>query len=239
MEKEAEKKFLEIKELFNRMREEMCVIVASYYIWDTLVFAGSISEVGREQAGKNIRLTEDLYINFFIPTKQSHLQTVIIGLMKFFDKDHQAALSIENLIKKIIKNKDIFTLEIFKNLHPKLDEIGAIKNEYSPIDKNTIDYIKQLQKKYESIKNDLQTCRDKQLAHTDIKIPKKLIFVPNELEAFIGSVQEMFNKLSSNFDLSSTIWDSIKDSSIRDTNFLLENLNRGEIQRREEIQKRV
>ena len=62
-------------------------------------------------------------------------------------------------------------------------------------------------------------------------------FIPNEVEILIEAVQEMFNKLSRYFDLSSTIWNHPRDNSIRDKQFLLESLEGGENQRIQEIKK--
>src|SRR3989344_4194316 len=100
---ETNKKFLGIKEHFKRLSDEMCIVVESYYIWRTLQFARSIPEVGFEQAEKTAKLM-GIYKDFFVATEHSHLKTAIIGLMKFFDKDHRA-LSLSALIKEIEENK--------------------------------------------------------------------------------------------------------------------------------------
>ncbi len=96
---EAKEKFLEIQSLFTRMSHEVvCIVVESYYIWRTLTLARSIPEIGEEKANKNAKLM-NLYKEFFLSTENSHLQTFITGLMKFFDKDPRA-LSFNSLIKK-------------------------------------------------------------------------------------------------------------------------------------------
>ena len=98
MSEDAKQKFIETQNLFKRMSHELiCVIVESYYIWRTLTFARSIPEVGKEKAEK-VAKQMSLYKDFLMPTEQSHLNTFIIGLMKFFDKDTRA-LSFANLIK--------------------------------------------------------------------------------------------------------------------------------------------
>ncbi|MEW6617053.1 MAG: hypothetical protein AB1333_01380 [Patescibacteria group bacterium] len=235
MDDKAKQKFIEVKELFNRMSHEIFAVVESYHIWRTLTFSRSIPEVGKEQAEKNAALLS-LYKYFFIPTEQSHLQTFIVGLMKFFDKDSQA-LSIVGLIKKIEKNKSLFTADIIRSVYPNLDKIGAIKDDYVPIKQETINQIEQLRKSHEVLITNLKNIRDKQLAHTDMKAINGT-FVPNEIEALIKTIQQTFNKLSNDFDLSSTIWDHLEDESIRSTQFVFENLERGEIQRKEEVRKK-
>lgn len=232
----AKEKYLVVKELFRRMSHEMCVVVVeSYYIWRTLTFSRSVPEVGQTKAEENAKLM-NLYKDFFIPTEQSHLQTFIIGLMKFFDKDSRA-LSIQNLIKEIRDNEKIFTPEIMRMVHPNLEAMGAVTDDYTPIDQDTINQIEGIRQTHAALIENLRDIRDRQLAHTDMNTITST-FVPNEVEVLIKAVQEMFNKLSSKFDLSNTLFDHLRDSSIGDTQFVLENLKRGEVARLEEIEKK-
>lgn len=231
----SKEKFLEIQNLFKRMSDEICVVVASYYIWRTLTFARSIPEVGQETADKNARLM-NLYKDFFIPTEQSHLHVFVVGLMKFFDKN-PSALSIKGLISQVQFNKDTLNVEDLKNVHPHLEEIKAASENYFPIKDETVNYIENIFKKHERIIPDLKNIRDKEFAHIDLKTNRG-VFIPKEVEILIMDIQEMFNKLSSDFDLSVTTFDFVKAESINDTHFLLETLERGEIQRKEEIKKK-
>ena len=235
MNDDVKNKFIEARELFNRMRFEICAVVESYHIWRTLTFARSIPEVGQGQAEKNAKLMT-LYKSFFIPTEQSHLQTFIIGLMKFLDRNPQT-LSIAGLIKEIEKNKSVFTADVIRSVSPELAKTDAVKDDYVPITQETIDEIEKFRKPHETLIANLKNIRDKQFAHTDMKTINGT-FVPNEVEALIKTVQDMFNKLSNSFDLSGTTWDHLKEDSIRSTQFVFENLERGEMQRKEEIRKK-
>ncbi len=236
MNEQAKEKFLEIQALFKRMsHEEMCVLIESYYIWRTLTFSRSTTEMGKEEAEKNVKII-NLYKEFFIPTEQSHLHTFIVVLMKFFDKDYRA-LSIANLIKQIENNKDSFTPEILRSIHPHLEQMGVVKEDYLPISQSDIDHFEELKEKHKDLIANLKNIRDKQLSHTDMEAIKGT-FVPLEIEELIKAVQDMFNKLSNSFDLSSTIWDHLERDSIHRTEFLLENLERGEKVRLEEIRKK-
>ncbi len=230
----AQGKFLEIQTLFRRMSSEMCLVVESYYIWRTLTFSRSIPEVGQEEADKNAKLMSKC-TEFFLPTEQSHLQTFVVGLMKFFDKK-PPALSFISLIEEISKNKDLLTVKTFRDAQPKLHEMGFIKDDYVPINQAIIDEFELFIKRHEVLIGSLKDARDKQFAHTDMKTIK-VNFIPNEVENLIVEVQEMFNKLSGCFDQSSTVWDHLKDSSINSTKFLLNSFRRGEDQRAEEIKK--
>src|SRR3989344_5604642 len=181
MDDNAKKKFLEVKELFNRMSHEISAVVESYHIWRTLTFSRSIPEVGKEQAEKNAALLS-LYKDFFIPTEQSHLQTFVIGLMKFFDR-HSQALSIAGLIRELEKNKSIFTADIVRSvINPAPGGYDPIKDDYEPITQEIKDKIEELRKPHETLIANLRDIRDKQFAHTDMETIKGT-FVPNAGEA--------------------------------------------------------
>lgn len=220
----AKKKFIETQGLFKRMSHEICIVIESYYIWRTLTFARSIPEVGQEQADKNAKLMA-IYKDFFIPTEQSHLHTFIIGLMKFFDKNPRA-LSVAGLAREIERNKDIFTVDIVRSIYPDLARIGAVEDNYVPINQEVINSINQLRENHETLITNLKNIRDKQCAHTDMETIKGT-FVPLEIETLIEAIQETLNGLSGIFDLSSTTWDHLKHDSIGSTQFLLKNLERG------------
>lgn len=235
MEDEAKKKFLETKRLFKRLSDEMCLVVESYYIWVTLTFARAIPEVGEEEARKNAHIMS-IHKDFFIPTEESHLRTFVIGLMKFFDKDPRA-LSLDALIREIEQNKEAFTPEVLRQVYPELANIGAIEDDYLPIDQDVKDEIQKLKAQYESVVTILKDMRDKKFAHSDVEVIKGE-FVPLEVEKFIVVVQEMFNKLSGKFDLSSTVFDHLKEDSIRNTKQILIDLRDSEERRRGEFQKK-
>ncbi len=231
MDEEAKNKFLEVKELFNRISHEIFSVTESYYIWRQLTFSRSTTEVGEDQAKKNVKLL-NLYKYFFIPTEYSHLQVFIVGLMKFFDKDSQS-LSIERLIKDIEKNKDLFSPSLLRSIYPRLADIGAIKDDYVPITQDIVNQIKKIREPHEALISNLKNIRDKKLAHMDIKIIEAT-FIPNDVEVLIKVIQEIFNKISNNFDLSITSWSHIENESISSVDLLFKNLERGEFKRRKE-----
>lgn len=232
--KEAEEKYLEIKKLFNRLSKEICFVTESYYIWRTLTFSRSIPEVGREQAEKNARLL-NLCQDFFLTTEQSHLQTFVIGLVKFFDDDSDA-LSIQGLINEIQKNKIFFTAEIVHKLHHTIANSQEINDTYEPIDQETIKQMRQIRKQHKQLIQNLTNIRKKQFAHTDLIVINSS-FVPAEIEFLIRDVQIIYNKLSNTFDFSTTLYDHLKEDSTQSTKNILKNIELAEKYRIEEIKK--
>lgn len=95
-------------------------------------------------------------------------------------------------------------------------------------------------RKYSKIRENLKLIRHSSvhiIPKTDDKFSNRS-FVPKDVDDFIDAIQEILNTISSRFDRSTTQWDYLKENAIRDTNFLLENLYRGEKQRKKEIKEK-
>ncbi len=229
----GKQKFLEIKGFFKRLSDEMCNVVQAYYLWSALAFARSIPEAGKEHAEENVMIM-NRHKHFFIQTEDSHLRAFIIGISKFFDRD-QRSLSIKRLIEKIEESKDFITPEVVLEVYPDRFN-GDEVIHYTPLEDGDIQYIESLRADHEVVIQKLKEIRDKRLAHTSIEIIKGT-FVPNEVEKLIIAIQEMFNKLSSRFDQSTTRWDHLKEGAVMDTELLLRSLKMGEMQRIAKIEK--
>ena len=233
MNQQAVKKFKEIKSLFELLSDEMCLVVESYYIWRALTFAVSIPEVGEEKANRNV-LILSRYNDFFTATKYSHFQTFVIGSYKFFDTTSDS-LNLNRLIKEINKYQYAFKPEVVRTALPELGKRGFVPDDYKPIDDATLEKIKYLKSKHEEIRSILEDLRHN-VAHIALrsKTETQKNFIPAEVEEFISAIQEMFNTLSGKFDLSSTHWGHLQDAATHTTNYLLDDLERGEQKRMEE-----
>lgn len=230
MNQQPVEKFKEIKSLFKRLSDEMCLIVESYYIWRTLTFAVSILEVGEEKANRNVQIISR-YADFFVATRHSHFQTFVLGLYKFFDTTG-GTLSVRKLIEEIDKYQYAFKPEVVRLALPQLGEHGLIPDDYTPIDAATLAKIAFLEAEQNRIRGTLENIRHG-VAHAVLD-KKQDVFIPAEVEYFISVVQEIFNTLSGKFDLSSTHWGHLQDGAIYATNYLLDDLERGEQKRMEE-----
>lgn len=231
----AKEKFIEINGLFKRLSDEMSRVVESYYIWETLVFSKSIPEVGKEKSEKNVAIIAS-YKNFFFTTEYNHMDAFIIGISKFFDRDSRA-LSIQQLIQKIKESQDIITADILAEFYPNCCFSEVFKDGYKPIHDDDLKHIEELRKKHESVIGTLRTIRNKRSAHVDIEAIHAT-FIPKEVAELIEAIQEMFNKLSGRFASSATNWNQLKDDAINETKFLLENLEKGQMQRMKEIKEK-
>ena len=231
----AKEKFQEIQKLFKRLSDNMGRVVESYYIWETLVFSKSISEVGKEKAEKNVAIMTP-YKDFFFTTEYNHMDGFIIGISKFFDRDSRA-LSIQQLIQKIKESEDIITADILAEFYPSCCFSEDFKSGYKPIHDDDLKYIEEIRKKHESVIDTLRTIRNKHSVHMDMEVIK-VSFIPKEVAELVEAIQEMFNKLSGRFASSATNWNQLKDEAINQTKFLLENLEKGETQRMKEIKEK-
>jgi len=224
-----EDKYKEIEGMFKRLSDQMCRVVQAFYLWRALVFARSIPEVGKEQAEKNAEIMS-FHKNFFVQTEDSHLATFIIGISKFYDQNERA-LTLDTIIKKMRGYQNDITAETLINVYPDRFDKEELILDYNPFDESDLVEIDALRQENEQVLENLRTIRNKQMAHMDIEVIK-VTFVPNEVEKLIKDTQQIFNKLQGRFSRASTMWDQIKEGSERDTNLLLKNLNRSEIQKK-------
>jgi len=226
-------KFEKILGSFNDLSEEMGKTVESFYIWKTLYLSRSVPTVGKERAERNVQII-NLYLNFFLSTEDSHLNSFIIRISKFFDRDSRN-LSIQFLINEIKNNKKNFTSETLVKLYPDRFDANEIEENYLPIKEEDELTIEKLKEQYLPVIKKLKLIRDKYSAHRSAHIGIQKIdrrFTFKEVEGLINAIQEMFNTIYYSFDRSSTCWDHIKEKAIRDTDFLFDNLYKGEQQRK-------
>jgi hypothetical protein len=228
--------FIEIRdEYFRPLSSVMFGTVNAYYLWQALKFAISIPEVGEEKANRNVKIMSE-YKYFFSTAEYASLDTAIIGLMKFFDKNPRA-LSLASLHKKMYECKDIITADTLLEVYPDRFHDDDIRGKYSIYKQEDVDHLDEFRNKNELVIKTLKDIRDTRLAHRDIK-PSSSTFIPIEVEALIKEVQDAFNKLSATFESSTTLWDHLEERVNDDVQYVLDNLERGEVQRLDEIEKR-
>ncbi len=232
----GKKKFLEIQTKLKKLSDEMLQVVQAYYLWQASAFSRSIPEEGIENAENNVKL-QNKYKTFLMQAEHSHLNTFIIGISKFFDRDPRT-LNIQHIIDEIAESKEILTSEVIVDIYPTRFKGEEIKS-YTAYDEKDIEEIKILREKHNHVIKALKAIRDKSIAHIDIKTIKVNSgnFIPIEVEKLIIAIQQMFNKISSRFDRSETRWDHLKEAALDETRLIYENLERGEKQRIEEIKK--
>jgi len=229
-----EEKYKEIERLFKRLSDEMCRVVQSFYIWESLVFSRSIIEAGEEQAKKNVEIMS-FHKDFFNQTEDSHLTTFIIGISKFYDRNPKS-LTLNTIIEKMREYQKDITAETLMNVYPNRFNKEELRFNYKSFDERDINGIDVLWQDNKRIADNLRAIRNKRIAHNNIELIE-ITFVPKEVEKFIGDTQEIFNKLQGRFSEASTTWNHMKEDAERDTSTLLENLIRGEKQRKDEIKR--
>lgn len=230
-----EEQYKEVEGMFKRLSDQMCHVVQAFYLWRVLVFSRSIPEVGKEQAEKNVEIIRS-YQNFFAQTENSHLETFIIGITKFYDRDLRS-LTLDAIINKMCEYQNDITAETLINIYPDRFDKDELRADYRPFDEADLVDIGNLRQENKQVLENLIVIRNKQAAHTNIEIIN-VTFIPTEVEKFIEDTQKIFNKLQERFSRASTVWDHMKEGVERDTRLLYENLHRGEVQRKEEIRQK-
>lgn len=198
--------------IFREARSRMLSAFSSYFIWKHIIKSININEVGLKEAEKNVERINK-YSFFTLPTIDSHYQRFILCSCLFFESEkYEDTLSLGKL-KQIVK--DSAGNEAFINLEKEISEIKRKNGKGISL---------------------LIKLRNEEVVHRKIDINKKPISIEFSLiEDTFRGMQDIFNKLSKFFDDSSTMWDMIERDAVWHTNWVIENIDRGEIQRLKEI----
>ncbi|MEI6042507.1 MAG: hypothetical protein WCQ00_02995 [bacterium] len=197
------------EELIKRMSMKIHSAYVSYLVWKWLEQSRNIN-AGEERAYRNVEVMNH-QSNFFHVALQGSFYSFILDLSVFFDKQ-KPALSLENLL-----------------LHTNTSEenIEKIKAILAPHDKII-----------QQIKKDI---RDKDVAHFDIGVDrtKPNMILYKETEDLFAAVQEVFNLISENFNGTLYFCAPDEESISFEMEYLLDNLEKGENKRKEDIYKNL
>lgn len=200
------------KKLFQITTDRMFTALESFFVWREMSKMININEVGKDKADRNVEILKK-YWDFFDAVKNSTYKSFVIDLSIFFDPEkYEETFSLKKLIN-IVKKK-IIEAEYNKLIR----DINAIKKKHGV----TISFILKL--------------RNTEVSHQEIERQRRLIVFKEIEELFIG-VQEILNILNKYYDGSFMIWDHIERNVMGSLSWVIDNLERGEKVRLDEIKK--
>lgn len=172
----------------------------------------NINEEGKEKAERNVEILKK-YWDFFDTVLNSSYKSFVTDVSIFFDSEkYEDTFSLQKLIN-IVKEKTTDT-----EYNKLIEEIDAIKKKHGV----KIAFILEL--------------RNAEVSHQEIERKRRLIVYKEIDELFVG-VQEILNLLSKYYDRSFTIWDHIEKNVTSSLEWVIDNLERGEKVRLDEIHK--
>lgn len=184
----------------------------AFFIWKWIDSSiNTNNEGGKERAERNAAIFS-VYATIFQQIRISMYKTFVTDLSVFFDKNgYDGNFSLDKLIQS---TKD-------KLSAPQIEEL-----------KKNIEIIKRKHSKDISF---ILSLRNSDVAHQELDAEAKLVIFKN-IEELISSIQEILNLISSAYERSVHWWDHIEREVDHKMNWLVDNLERGEIQRLEEME---
>lgn len=198
------------KKLFEITTKRMFTALESFYVWKKMNMMMNINEEGQEKSERNVEILKK-YWDFFDAVLNSTYKSFVIDLSIFFDPEkYDGTFSLKKLTN-VIKEKIADT-----EYNELIREINAIKKRHGI----KISFILEL--------------RNAEVSHQEIESRRRLIVYKEIEELFVG-VQEILNLLRKHYDGSFTIWDHFERNVTGSLEWVIDNLERGEKVRLDEI----
>lgn len=202
-----------VENLFRITTDRMFAAVESFSLWKKINMMRNANEVGKDQAERNVGIFNKNW-DVFHTILSSTYKSFVIDLSIFFDSEKfEDTFSLKKLIN-VVKEK--VTDEEFDKL---IKEIDELKKKHGV----RIAFILEL--------------RNTTVSHQEIDRKSRLI-IYKEIDELFKCVQEILNLLSKYYDESITIWDHIEKNVSGGLEFIIDNLERGEQVRLDEIKKK-
>jgi|SRR3989344_5222766 len=200
------------KKLFEITTNRMFTAIESFCVWKKMSMMMNTNEEGKDKAERNVEIFRK-YWDFFSTVQNGTYKSFVTDLSIFFDSEkYEGTFSLQKLIN-IVKEKTTDT-----EYNKLIEEIDAIKTKHGV----KIAFILEL--------------RNAEVSHQEIERKRRLIVFKEIDELFVG-VQEILNLLSKYYDRSFTIWDHIERNVTSSLEWVVDNLERGEKVRLDEIYK--
>lgn len=184
--------------------------MSAYYIWKWINNSINTNNEGKEAAQRMVNIMST-YASVFQQIKISTYKSFVADLWILFDKDgYEDSFSLEKLIKA--STEKISEVEIIK-IRRKIEQI---KKENGA----TIAFLREL--------------RNADVAHQEIDSKgRKLLYI--NIEKLFSAVHAILNLLSNSYNRSANWWDHIEPEIDHKMRWIMDNLERGERARIEEI----
>lgn len=202
-----------IKNLFQITTDRMYTALEAFYVWRKMNQMMNINAVGEEKAKSNVGVLQK-YWDFFHPVLVSTYKSFVTDLAIFFDTNKfEETFSLSKMIEEV---KTRITKEQYDDLMQKISEI---KKKHGV----TIGLVLEL--------------RNAEVSHQEINKKQRFI-VYKDIEELFEATQEILNLLSKYYNDSHTMWSHLELPIVGTVDWVIENLERGEKVRLQEVSDR-
>lgn len=186
----------------------------AFYIWKWINDVINTNSPGGKEVAEKSAATLNVYASVFQQIKVSCYKVFVADLSIFFDKKgYEDSFSITKLL--------LFAKE-------KISEVDMIELKKQ---------IEKIRSKYGADIAFIQELRNADVAHQEMNLKSRKLIYKNTEELFLA-IQKIINLISVKYNHSTWAWNHIEDHVLHELNWMLDNLQRGEKKRIEEIEQK-
>lgn len=228
------------KELFERakkLRSRYLQTLATFRIYDRFKRLSAPNIVGKRKAEANAKIFAD-YVYFFSPTQEAARCYFFIEIAKFFDKHkRRQSLTVDYVLDYALENMRSFSKAEFEKYHSDRNIISEILQGYKPFVKNDVQKLKRRIKKHADVIKNLNTYRNKFLAHDDLeKVEVKITIA--QIRILLNIIKDTIDLLYYKLEFASNSYLNFDKEPVRAVDRVVRNLQEYEEGRLKEIKKR-
>lgn len=228
------------KELFERakkLRSRYLQTLATFRIYDRFKKLSAPNIVGKRRAEANAKVFAD-YVYFFSPVQEATRCYFFIELSKFFDKNkRRQSLTIDYVLDYALENLASFSKAEFEKYHSERNIIPELLQGYKPFVKRDVQRLKRRIKKHGDFIENLNTYRNKFLAHDDLeKVEVKITIA--QIRTILNIIKDTIDLLYYKLEFASNSYMNFDKEPVRAVDRVVRNLQEYEKERLKEIKKK-
>src|SRR3989344_3320116 len=218
----------------EKLRGRYLHTLATFRIFERFQKLSAPNIVGKKKAEVNAKLFSN-HVYFFMPIKESSRIYFFIELAKFFDKNRRKqSLTISYLLDFADNNFSSFSKEEFQKYHSKRYFLPDLFQYYIPITHKDIQKIRGRLRRNKSVIKNLNTYRDKFLAHDDLdKVQIHITGV--QIKVLLRIVKDTIDLFYQKLEFASTMYDNYDKEPVRAVDRVVKNLQEHETERMRKI----
>ena len=218
----------------EKLRGRYLHTLATFRIFERFQKLSAINIVGKKRAEANAKLFSN-HVYFFMPVKESVRIYFFIELAKFFDKNRRKqSLTIGHLLDFVDKNFTSFSKDEFQKYHSNRYFLPDLFQYYRPLTHRDIKKIRDRLHRNKSVVKNLNTYRDKFLAHDDLN-KVQIHITSGQIKVLLRIIKDTVDLFYRTLVFTSNMYDNYDKEPVRAVDRVIKSLQEHETEQMRKI----
>lgn len=219
-----------LKEMHGRLYKAL----HAFYAYEALREIIAPNIVGEKTAQENVKIFNS-FNNFFLPAKEALRVYFFLELAKLFDVSKES-LHINKIINYTESNLSNLTVEDFKEYNQDRALLDQLIKGYKGMQYADLAEIRNLLTLHQITLENLETYRNKWLAHDDLNKPDLPAITGEQIKELFEIVEKILNSFTGKFNSESWLYSYAEDETKSHVRLVIDRLRRFEPYRIKEIE---